>query len=148
MTVRYLSPNPDTEIAGLREMVERVVEETGDAPAWVAVDDRTRFALRVTERVHASRSRFQSIEIVETVAFGRVLVLDGVFQTSERDEHVYHEMLVHPAMLSAPAIASVPLYSAGPWSFWFPKACGIAIGRNAVNSSSSRSGAPWPLDGN
>ena len=76
-------------------------------------DDRTRFALRVTGRLHASRSRFQSIEVVETVAFGRVLVLDGVFQTSERDEHVYHEMLVHPAMVTASAIRRVLVIGGG-----------------------------------
>ena len=75
--------------------------------------DRTRFAVRVTRRLHSARSRFQAIEVVETAAFGRVLVLDGVFQTSERDEHVYHEMLVHPAMVVAPTIRRVLVVGGG-----------------------------------
>ena len=82
---------------------------------WIeeTFDDRTRFALRVTRRLDAIRSRFQAIEVVETEAFGRVLVLDGIFQTSERDEHVYHEMLVHPAMVTAPAVGRVLVIGGG-----------------------------------
>ncbi|MDH5673294.1 MAG: polyamine aminopropyltransferase [Myxococcales bacterium] len=65
-------------------------------------EGQTRFGVRVTRSLHHEQSEFQSIDIVDTQAFGRVLALDGVFQTSEGDEHYYHEMLVHPAMLSVP----------------------------------------------
>jgi len=75
--------------------------------------ERTRFALSVRERVHRARSAHQTIEIVDTHAFGRVLVLDGIFQTSERDEHVYHEMLVHPVLCTAPAIGRVLVVGGG-----------------------------------
>ena len=40
-------------------------------------------------------SEFQELVIFETPAFGRVLALDGVIQTTERDEFAYHEMLAH-----------------------------------------------------
>jgi spermidine synthase len=40
----------------------------------------------------------QHLEIYETVDFGKMLVLDGKIQLTERDEAFYHEMLVHPAM--------------------------------------------------
>jgi spermidine synthase len=46
-----------------------------------------------------SKSRYQNIKIVKTVPFGRQLILDGYLQSSEFDEHIYHESLVHPAML-------------------------------------------------
>jgi spermidine synthase len=46
------------------------------------------------------RSRFQTIEIILNEDYGRVLFLDGLVQTTERDEFYYHEMLVHPAMSS------------------------------------------------
>jgi spermidine synthase len=64
-------------------------------------EDRTRFGLRVQRTVYSGRSDYQTIEVLDTLEFGRVLVLDGVFNTSEGDEHYYHEMLVHPAMTTA-----------------------------------------------
>lgn len=52
--------------------------------------------------LYQGRSRFQTIEIFETLAFGKMLVLDGKVQSSEKDEFIYHEALVHPAMITHP----------------------------------------------
>lgn len=43
---------------------------------------------------------YQSLELLDTAAFGRVLRLDGRFMTSEKDEFFYHEALVHPAAIA------------------------------------------------
>jgi spermidine synthase len=69
-------------------------------PFWYdeKYDDDTRFGLLTEKRLVETKSDFQKIEVLETKAFGRVLVLDGIFMTSERDEHFYHEMIVHPAL--------------------------------------------------
>ena len=56
----------------------------------------------VARRIHSGRTRFQDVEIVDTVPFGRALLLDGKTQSTEADEFVYHESLVHPALLSIP----------------------------------------------
>ncbi|MFW6087902.1 MAG: polyamine aminopropyltransferase, partial [Myxococcota bacterium] len=64
-------------------------------------EERTRSGLRVERTLYAGRSDYQRIEVLETPEFGRVLVLDGVFNTSEGDEHFYHEMLVQPALTTA-----------------------------------------------
>ncbi len=53
------------------------------------------------------RTRFQRVEILDTVAFGRALFLDGLPQSAEADEFIYHEALVHPAMVCHPAPRSV-----------------------------------------
>ncbi len=45
-------------------------------------------------------SIFQHIEIIESGAFGKCLILDGKMQSSEADEFIYHEAIVHPAMIS------------------------------------------------
>jgi spermidine synthase len=58
----------------------------------------TRIGLRVQRMFYDHQSGFQSIQIFENPDFGRVLVLDGVFQTSEADEAVYHEMIAHPVL--------------------------------------------------
>jgi len=44
------------------------------------------------------KSKFQDVKILDTLPFGRQLILDGYSQSSRCDEHVYHESLVHPAM--------------------------------------------------
>ncbi|KAL0486755.1 thermospermine synthase, partial [Acrasis kona] len=46
------------------------------------------------------KSEFQEIEIIELGSFGQCLILDQKIQSSERDEHAYHESLVHPVLLS------------------------------------------------
>ena len=58
--------------------------------------------LRV-QKVHFSGdTQYQNVEVLESKLFGRSLVLDGKTQSTERDEHIYHESLVHPAMLLHP----------------------------------------------
>jgi spermidine synthase len=44
------------------------------------------------------KTRFQEATIADSYEFGRCLVLDGEIQSAERDEFIYHESLVHPAM--------------------------------------------------
>jgi spermidine synthase len=56
----------------------------------------------IKERIYSGRTKFQSVEIINTGSFGVCLVLDGKIQSSEADEFVYHEALVHPAMLTHP----------------------------------------------
>jgi spermidine synthase len=58
-------------------------------------------------RIYSGRSSCQQIDIVDTRLHGRMLFLDGVAQSSEMDEFVYHEMLVHPALFSHPKPKSV-----------------------------------------
>lgn len=46
----------------------------------------------------AMETKYQRIEIVRTLSFGKALLLDGVYQSSEYDQLLKHEVLVHPAM--------------------------------------------------
>ncbi|RDI96448.1 polyamine aminopropyltransferase [Meiothermus sp. QL-1] len=70
--------------------------------------------LRRMERVLASgRTRYQDYFIFETRAFGKVLVLDKDVQSTERDEYIYHETLVHPALLAHPKPRSVFIVGGG-----------------------------------
>lgn len=56
----------------------------------------------IENTLYSGRTKFQSIEILKSPSFGKVLVLDGKIQSSEVDEFVYHELLVHPPMLAHP----------------------------------------------
>ena len=52
--------------------------------------------------LYQGASEFQEVEVVRTVPFGSLLITDGLMQSSERDEFVYHESLVHPALVAHP----------------------------------------------
>lgn len=45
------------------------------------------------------RSPYQRVEVYDSLAFGKTLVLDGLIQCAEEDQFIYHETIVHPAML-------------------------------------------------
>ncbi len=48
------------------------------------------------------KSKYQEILVLDTPEFGKMLILDGLVQTTERDEFIYHEMLAHPGMVMHP----------------------------------------------
>ena len=52
--------------------------------------------------LHRGTSKFQTVEVVKTVPFGSLLITDGLMQSSEVDEYVYHQSLVHPALTAHP----------------------------------------------
>jgi spermidine synthase len=82
---------------------------------WYYETERSGYAqgLRVRERITTIRTPFQGLEVIDTDAFGRVLILDEALQTSEFDEFMYHEMLVHVAMMSHPAPRRVLIIGGG-----------------------------------
>ena len=49
----------------------------------------------------SGRSDFQQVAVISTPVFGKMLILDGDTQSSQGDEKIYHESLVHPAMAGA-----------------------------------------------
>ncbi len=59
------------------------------------------------------KSAFQRVQVVETLEFGRMLLLDGCVMVTDRDEFVYHEMIVHPALLAHPAPERVLIIGGG-----------------------------------
>lgn len=49
----------------------------------------------IEELIYSGQSDFQKIEVAKSKEFGIMLALDGVFQTSEKEEFVYHDMITH-----------------------------------------------------
>ncbi len=54
----------------------------------------------IVRTIVEARTKFQHVEIMETASYGKALVLDGRIQSSQADEFIYHEALVHPGMLA------------------------------------------------
>ena len=54
---------------------------------------------KIKKLLKSGVSEYQRIEVFENQDWGNILLLDGLVQTTERDEFFYHEMLVHPAFV-------------------------------------------------
>lgn len=67
----------------------------------------------ISDILYSGKSEFQSVQVIDTPAFGRCLVLDGKIQCSEADEFIYHESLVHPAMVTHPKPETVFIAGGG-----------------------------------
>lgn len=56
---------------------------------------------KVKAHLHSEQSKFQKIDVYDTEAVGRLLLLDGKTMVSDKDEFVYHEVVSHiPYMVS------------------------------------------------
>ncbi|MBL6927596.1 MAG: polyamine aminopropyltransferase [Rhodospirillales bacterium] len=67
----------------------------------------------VSRVVYRNKTDFQDLIIFETPHFGRVLALDGIIQTTERDEFAYHEMLAHVPLFAHGEPARVLIIGGG-----------------------------------
>ncbi|MEE9257709.1 MAG: polyamine aminopropyltransferase [bacterium] len=68
---------------------------------------------RIEKTLFSGKSDFQEIRVFETADYGRMLVLDGAIQTTERDEFVYHEMIVHVPLCAHPKPRRVLIVGGG-----------------------------------
>jgi len=68
---------------------------------------------RTESTLYSGDSSFQKIEVFANDTFGKVLLLDGLVQTTEKDEFFYHEMLVHPACVTHPSPGTVLILGGG-----------------------------------
>jgi spermidine synthase len=70
-------------------------------------------SLETKTRLHAEQTDFQYLEVLDTKAYGRVLVLDGAIQTTVNDEFVYHEMITLVALNTHPNPENVLVVGGG-----------------------------------
>lgn len=70
-------------------------------------------SIRVDRQLYSGQSDFQRIDIFESPEFGRFLTLDGFMMLTEKDEFIYHEMIVHVAMATNLNIKRVLVIGAG-----------------------------------
>ncbi len=52
----------------------------------------------VKSTIYREKTKYQDLAILDTVEYGRMLTLDGIIMTTEKDEFFYHEMITHVAM--------------------------------------------------
>lgn len=93
-----------------RATVPRVVPGGPDEPAFRFAEFITpadRYEHDIAEVYTSGTSEFQDYLIGRSDAWGRMLVLDGVVQSTDADEFIYHEGIVHPACYAAAAVAPI-----------------------------------------
>ena len=83
--------------------------------AWFdeTLDEGYRLGLKIVETLYQEDSEHQRLTIYQSAKFGRVLSLDGIVQTTEADEFVYHEMLTHIPMLAHGTVREIGIIGGG-----------------------------------
>ncbi|MBK9117657.1 MAG: polyamine aminopropyltransferase [Betaproteobacteria bacterium] len=71
------------------------------------------FFVRTARQYERFNSPYQTVEVHDTIPFGKLFRLDGHFMTSERDEFFYHENLVHVAAVTHPQPERVLIVGGG-----------------------------------
>lgn len=72
-----------------------------------------RFSIKVDQHLYSAQSKYQKIDIMESYEFGKFLALDGSMMLTEKDEFIYHEMMVHVPMATNPEIKKVLVIGGG-----------------------------------
>lgn len=75
--------------------------------------DNVRFSIRTDKQLASEETEIQRIDIFTSPEFGKFLVLDGCIMLTEKDEFIYHEMIVHVPMAVNPKIRKVLVIGAG-----------------------------------
>ena len=69
--------------------------------------------MKVSRSLFSGKSEFQQLEIVDTLEYGKMMLLDGLVMVTERDEFIYHDMIVHPALFTHPSPKKVLVIGGG-----------------------------------
>ncbi len=82
---------------------------------WFTEDhtESVKFSIKIKRHLVSEQSEFQKIDILDSFEFGRMLVLDGFLMLTEKDEYIYHEMIVHVPMATNPDIKKVLVIGGG-----------------------------------
>ena len=66
---------------------------------WFFEDDMPfATAIKINGSLYSKKSKYQKIEILDSITMGKVMLLDGKTMVSEKDEFYYHESITHPAL--------------------------------------------------
>jgi len=75
--------------------------------------ENVKFSIKVDRKLYSGQSEYQRIDVFESEDFGRFLTLDGYIMLTEKDEFIYHEMIVHVPMAVHPSAEKVLVIGAG-----------------------------------
>jgi len=87
--------------------------DRGDHLLMEPLNDTTGFYIKAKKQLGEWQTRYQKLAIYETAHYGKIFRLDGFNMTSEKEEFVYHENLIHPALTAHAAPKKVLIIGGG-----------------------------------
>ena len=91
----------DVNLESLRSSIKnKTVENRFERNLWFTdKDDDQALSIRYNGNVlYREKSDYQTVSIIDTYKYGKMLTLDKMVMTTEKDEFHYHEMISHPAL--------------------------------------------------
>jgi predicted membrane-bound spermidine synthase len=88
-----MTPTASSHASKPSNAVGEYISESGFYQSITLTDDKP---------VFEKKSKFQDISVLNSKHYGKILMLDGVIQLTEKDADSYNEMMAHPAMFSHP----------------------------------------------
>jgi spermidine synthase len=87
--------------------------ERGEHLLMESLNDSTGFYIKARRRLGEWQTKYQKMAIFDTAHYGKLFRLDGFNMTSEKEEFVYHENLIHPALAAHSAPKRVLVIGGG-----------------------------------
>ena len=104
----------DVNLQSMRSSIENRVNEKFNRNIWFTdKDDSQALSLRYKEVLFQKKSPYQEVRILDTYAYGKMLTIDNMVMTTEKDEFHYHEMIAHPAVFAHGNVKNVLVIGAG-----------------------------------
>lgn len=75
--------------------------------------DDVQFSIRVEKQLYTEETEYQRIDVMTSKEFGTFMTLDGLMMVAEKDEFIYHDMIIHPPMAVNPDIKNVLVIGGG-----------------------------------
>lgn len=75
--------------------------------------DTCNLSIKIKNTIYSERTPFQKIDFYESYDFGIFFTLDGMMMVNEKDEFIYHDMIVHVPMAVNPNIKNVLVVGGG-----------------------------------
>lgn len=72
-----------------------------------------KLSIQIEKQLYSGKSNFQRIDVFESKQLGKFFTLDGLIMITEKDEFIYHDMIVHVPMATNPKIENVLVIGAG-----------------------------------
>jgi spermidine synthase len=71
------------------------------------------FSVRIKEHLHSEKTPFQQMDFYDSYELGKFFSLDGIMMANEKDEFIYHEMIIHTPMSIHPDVKNVLVIGGG-----------------------------------
>lgn len=76
-------------------------------------NDSVGLKIKIKNKIFSQKSDFQQVDIYETFSHGKMLTHDGLVMATEKDEHIYHEMIAHVPLFTHPNPKKVLIIGGG-----------------------------------